>query len=131
MNFKAFLLASILGLSVPAIASTAIAGTSIPSNAIAQVSAPVGTFVNNTWFIRISYINNAYFYEGNNKNTGDSITLSGATFGGNSNRRTMTWNNGGYRYQVAWQPNDPGTIRVQVFSPNGQQILNELLSQAG
>ncbi|MEA5470270.1 hypothetical protein [Spirulina sp. 06S082] len=126
MNIKAFLLASILGLSVPAIASTAIA----PS-AIAQVSAPVGTFVNNTWFVRISYINNAYFYEGNNKNTGDSITLSGATFGGNSNRRTMTWNNGGYRYQVAWQPNDPGTIRVQVFSPNGQRILNQLLSQAG
>jgi hypothetical protein len=124
MNVKAFLLASVIGLSAPAIANIAIA----PS-AVAQSSAPVGTFVNDTWFVRISYVNNAYFYEGNNKNTGDSIQLSGAVFGGNNSRRTMTWNNGGYRYQVAWQPSDPGYIRVQVFSPNGQQILNQLLYQ--
>ena len=126
MNCKAFLLASVIGLSAPAIANIAIAPP-----AVAQYAAPLGTFQDDTWFVRISYWNNAYFYEGNNKNTGDSIQLSGATFGGNSSRRTMTWNNGGYRYQVAWQPNDPGYIRVQVFSPNGQQILNRLLEQTG
>ncbi|MEM9540059.1 MAG: hypothetical protein AAGA60_11240 [Cyanobacteria bacterium P01_E01_bin.42] len=123
MNAKAFLLASILGLSTPAIATIAIAPP-----AIAQ-QAPIGVFQDDTWFVRISFYNNAYFYEGNNKNTGDSITLSGANFGGNNSRPTMTWDNGGYLYRVAWQPADPGYIRVQVFSPNGEQILNRLLYQ--
>ncbi|MBP0021262.1 MAG: hypothetical protein J7647_27380 [Cyanobacteria bacterium SBLK] len=123
MNVKAFLLASILGLSAPAIANIAIAPPAVARD------AAIGTFQNGEWLVRISYYNNAYFYEGNNKNTGDSITLSGASFEGNSNRRTMTWNNGGYLYQVAWQPADPGVIRVQVFSPNGSQILNQLLYQ--
>lgn len=125
MNVKAFLFASILGLSAPAIANIAI----VPPTLAQQAPAPIGTFQSDAWFVRISYYNNAYFYEGNNKNTGDSITLSGASFGGNNNRRTMTWDNGGYLYQVAWQPADPGYIRVQVSSPNGNQILNELLYQ--
>ena len=124
MNVKAFLLASVIGLSAPAIADIALTPP-----AVAQSSAPLGIFQDDVWSVRISYYNNTYIYEGGNKNTGDSIQLSGATFGGNSSRRTMTWDNGGYRYQVAWQPNDPGYIRVQVFSPNGGQILNRLLYQ--
>ncbi|MGK7928414.1 MAG: hypothetical protein AB4290_24760 [Spirulina sp.] len=121
MNVKAFLLASIIGLSAPAIANIAIA----PS-AVAQ-PAPLGTFGNSEWTVTISYYNNSYYYVGANKQTGDWLELSGAAISGNSNRSIYTWNNSGYRYQVSWQPADRNVIRLQVYTPNGQQVLNQLL----
>ena len=39
-----------------------------------------------------------------------------------------TWRNGDHRYQVVWQPSDPMFIRLQVFEPNGSEVLNRLLS---
>ncbi|HBL11038.1 MAG TPA: hypothetical protein DD379_06460, partial [Cyanobacteria bacterium UBA11162] len=79
------------------------------------------------WAVSIEYYENAYSYYGTNLRTGDSLTLRGAKVGGDSQRRIYTWTNGDYRYQVAWQPSDPGVIRVQVFDGRGQEILNRLL----
>ncbi|AFZ47322.1 hypothetical protein Cyast_1357 [Cyanobacterium stanieri PCC 7202] len=96
---------------------------------LSQASFPSGVFSDNTWIVTLGYYNNSHYYEGYNRNTGDSIYLSGATIGGNNQRRTYTWNNSGYRYQVAWQPADPNLIRLQVYHPNGRVILNRLLSR--
>lgn len=101
----------------------------INSSLLSQSSFPSGVFSDNTWVITLGYYNNSHYYEGYNRNTGDSIYLSGATIGGNHQRRIYTWNNSGYRYQVAWQPADPDLIRLQVYHPNGNVILNRLLSR--
>ncbi|MEC4805891.1 MAG: hypothetical protein SAJ12_03085 [Jaaginema sp. PMC 1079.18] len=124
MNFKALTLAAILGIATPAIATVAN-----PQSAIAQTSVPYGTFQDSTWAINVSYANNTITYYGENKRTGDNIYLSGAAVGGNSQRRIYTWQNGVYRYQVAWQPSDPDYIRVQVFDGRGRQIFNRLLNR--
>jgi len=124
MNLKAIALASILGLSAPAVANIALTPP-----AIAQASLPVGTFEDRTWAITIDYYNNSLTYYGRNKRTGDYLELRGARVSGNSQRRLYTWSNGGHRYQVAWRPSDPDFIRVQVFDPRGREMLNRLLNR--
>lgn len=94
---------------------------------IAQVYAPTGTFQSADWYVSISYSNNALVYYGEEKGTSNWIQLSGASVSGSSDRRVYTWNNGGYLYQVAWRPSDPNVIRVQVFTPGGSEILNQLM----
>lgn len=124
MNIKAVALVTLLGLSTPAILEIAN-----PQSAIAQASVPAGTFQDSTWAVNVSYSNNSIAYYGENKRTGDNIYLSGATVGGNAQRRVYTWQNGNYRYQVAWRPSDPDYIRVQVFDGRGRQIFNRLLNR--
>lgn len=121
INVQAGVLALILGLAVPT-----IDGAIAPQIVLAQ-SLPTGVFSDGEWTVRIAYQGNALTYNGRNENDGSSIFLSGARVGGNASRRTYTWNNGGHRYQVTWQPADPDAIRVQVFAPNGRNILNRLL----
>jgi hypothetical protein len=125
MNVKAIALATLLGLSAPAIADITLDRT-----AIAQSSMPYGTFEDDTWAVSVNYQNNSFSYYGENKRTGDNIYLSGATVSGNGQRRIYTWQNGNYRYQVAWRPSDPDYMRVQVFDGRGRQILNRLLSRS-
>jgi hypothetical protein len=123
MNIKAAALAAILGLSVPTI-------TTIVTNtpAVAAPRFPNGTFTDNTWSVSVWLENNSLRYRGQNLRTGDSIALSGATVSGNNQRRIYTWRNGPTRYQVSWRPSDPDFIRVQVFAPNGKEVLNRLLT---
>ncbi len=94
---------------------------------IAQVYAPTGTFQSSSWYVNISYSNNTLVYYGEEKGTSNWIQLSGASVSGSSDRRVYTWDNGGYLYQVAWRPSDPNVIRVQVFTPSGREILNQLM----
>ncbi len=122
MNLKAIALATILGISAPAIADI-----TLNAQVVAQANAPLNTYTDGEWAVSIEYYENAYSYYGTNLRTGDSLTLRGAKVGGDSQRRIYTWTNGDYRYQVAWQPSDPGVIRVQVFDGRGQEILNRLL----
>lgn len=122
MNIKATTLAVILGFSAPNITTLVI-----QEQAIAAQQFPQGNFTDNTWSVSLWFENNSYFYRGKNLKTGDSLLLSGATVSGNSQRRIYTWRNGPNRYQITWQPSAPGVIRVQVFAPNGKDILNRLL----
>lgn len=124
MNIRATTLAVILGLSVPAIAEI-----SLNTPAIANPEFPSGSYGDGTWEINLWFENNAYHYYGHNVRTGDSLSLSGAQVSGNSKRRVYTWRNGDHRYQVSWQPSDPDYIRLQVFAPNGRQVLNRMLSR--
>ncbi|AFZ19497.1 hypothetical protein [Allocoleopsis franciscana] len=122
MKFQAMLLATILGLSTPTIADIALS-----THAVAQANAPLGVYRNGEWLVNIGYDNNTFSYYGENLRTGDSLALRGARVSGNNQRRIYTWRNGDFRYQVAWQPTDPGVIRVQVFNGRGRETLNRLL----
>jgi len=122
MNLKAIALASILGISTPVIADITL-GT----QTFAQVSTPVGMYGDGTWMVTISRDGGVLNYYGKNVKTGDSLRLRGAKIGGSSDRRIYTWSNGDYDYQVAWQPSDPGVIRLQVFDGGGRESINSLL----
>ena len=125
MNLKAIVLATIIGLSGPAITDIAL-----DTHAVAQIYANEGTFSDGVeWLVTIGYDGNALSYYGENMITGDSIRLRGATVSGNSQRHVYTWTNGNIRYQVAWQPSDPQVIRLQVFDGRGRELLNRLLYQ--
>lgn len=123
MNIQATALAAILGLCTPTITTLV---TNTP--AVAAPRFPNGTFTDQEWSVSVSFENNSFRYRGQNLMTGDSISLSGARVSGNSQRRIYTWRNGATRYQVSWRPSDPDFIRVQVFAPNGKEVLNRLLA---
>ena len=124
MNLKAIALTAILGLSTPVIADIAL-----NTHAVARPNAPLATFNDGRLSVTIDYSKNSYIYYGRDMVTNRSITLRGCRVGGNSQRRIYTWNNNGFRYQVAWRPTDPGVIRLQTFDPKGKEILNRLLYQ--
>lgn len=126
---SALLLSLVIAASKSAIASTSHPQSSEASSTeqIAQLYAPTGTFQSSSWYVNISYYNNTLVYYGEEKGTSNWIQLSGASVSGSSDRRVYTWDNGGYLYQVAWRPSDPNVIRVQVFTPSGREILNQLM----
>lgn len=126
MNVKAFLLASVIGLSTPAIADIAIAPPAVAGDGLI---APLGTFSNRTWKVTFGFDDQGtYTYTGVNQRNGDSIFLANGYIDDSNYARTVTtWNNSGYVYQVAWRPNDPNVMRLEVFQPNGRRILNQLL----
>ena len=126
MNFKAIAVATILGLSAPAIVDVAISSKVVASTTF---DYPGGNFADKEWKVNLSFHNNAYYYEGKNLKNDSSITLVGATTSGDKQRQVYTWRNDKYKYQIAWRPNDPRVIRVQVISANGKVILDRLLSQ--
>ena len=125
MNLKAVTLATILGLSAPAIADITL-NTSV----LAQARTPMGMFQDSEWSVTISYNRNTLNYYGRNLRTGNGLSLRGATVGGNSQHRIYTWSNGDHRYQVTWQTSDPDFIRLQVLDPRGRVVLNRLLSRS-
>jgi hypothetical protein len=119
LNFAAAL---IFGLGTPLLADPIA-----PTIAVAQANGPNGFFRDREWEIEISYAHNSYRYNGYNLRSESSIELSGATVSRDRQRKFYTWNNGGTRYRVTWNPQDPDFIRVQVKTPNGKEILNRLL----
>jgi len=124
MNIKAIALATILGLSAPAITDIAVGNHAVASRGF---DYPRGTFTDKEWRVRLSYHDDGYYYKARNLNNGSSIALSHATTSGDKQRQIYTWRHGEYYYQVVWRPNDPNTIRLQVFSRNGNEILDRLL----
>jgi hypothetical protein len=101
-----------------------------PMVAVAKMTSPDGAFVDQEWTITVAYVNNTYQYSGYNSQTKKSIQLSGATVLRDGQRKIYTWNNGGTRYQVVWQSQDPDYVRVRVTTPNGKEVLNRLLSRS-
>ena len=124
MNLKALTLATILGLSAPAITDIAVSNKAIANS---RFDYPSGEFVDSEWQVNLYFRNNAFYYEGRNIRKDSSIVLVGATTSGNKQRQIYTWRNDRIKYQVTWRPSDPDFIRVQVISANGKVILNRLL----
>ncbi|MEO0688190.1 MAG: hypothetical protein AAFY76_24815, partial [Cyanobacteria bacterium J06649_11] len=92
-------------------------------------SFPEGRFANSEWSLNLSRQNNNLFYQAQSLKDSSSLNLQNGRISGSSDRRIYTWNNGAYRYQVIWQPNDADYVRLQVFTPSGEQ-LNQLLSRS-
>jgi hypothetical protein len=89
-----------------------------------------GIYADRDWSVELDYSGNTYRYRGVNKRSGEEIVLAGATVSITTKRKIYTWNNVGTRYRVTWQPQDPETIRLQVFTPQGKQLVNRLLRYA-
>ena len=125
MNYRAIALATIIGISTPAIINL-----SISQPALAQrYNYPQGTFSDRDWNVTLYFSNNSYFYYGESRyNSNSNITLSGATSGGNNARQIYTWNNNGTKYEVTWRPSDPDYIRVRVIAGR-KVILNRLMTR--
>ncbi len=102
-----------------------------PTMAVAQANSPNGVFADREWTVTVYYENNSYHYRGFNRLTNSSIELSGATSSSDRQRKYYIWNNGGTRYRVSWNRQDPDFIRIQVKTPNGKEVLNRLLARSG
>ncbi len=125
MNFKALALASVIGLSVPAI--TEVAFTSQSASAMPTDFVRVeGTFVdaNQEWVVRL-YLDQfgAYTYEGENTKTKASITLKNPEISQEEQAKIYTFKNGGYSYKVIYNPANKNSIALYVFNPSGNAIL--------
>jgi hypothetical protein len=118
-------IATILGLSTPILA-TSVQPTPVMAE---QAQKLDGIFADDQWSVNIFSERNVYQYYAVNLKRRSEIKLSGAIVSGTRDRRTYSWNNGGTRYQAVWQQRDPDFLRVRVFSPQGQEILNRLLKR--
>jgi hypothetical protein len=126
MNYRAIAFAAILGFSTPIMITTAI---NSPVIAAPKYSYPTGSFSNDTWNISLTYNNNTYRYKGLYIPKQTHIELVGAKASGNHERQVYTWVNNGLKYQVAWRPSDPDTIRVLVVTSSGKTNLSTLLTR--
>lgn len=98
-----------------------------PRSNVKRAAFTDAAFSDNEWLVAVGQNGNDLSYYGVNLRTQDSLTLRGARVSGNSQNRVYTWNNGDYRYQVAWQSNTPQVIRLKVFDERGRELLNRLL----
>ena len=88
---------------------------------------PSGYFKDNTWGVHLSYSGGEYVFERTHVKTQQSIASRTFTKSGNKNRQIYTWKKDGYTYRVTYRPQQPNTIRFEVYHPSGQAILNRLL----
>ena len=101
---------------------------SVPRPDASRPNAKRVAFTDDEWLVAIDQNGNDLTYYGVNLKTRDSLSLRGGAISGNSQREVYNWNNGDYRYQLAFQPSDPQAIRLQVFNER-EELLNRLLHQ--
>ena len=133
MNIKAIALASVIGLSAPAIADISFnshSASAMPTDFV----RPTGAFMDNSenWvvWLKLDEFGN-YTYEALDRKNGGSLTLKNASLRGNRKRYTYTFRNGSHKYIIAHRPKDPSIIRLTVVNPQGYVILNRLMERVG
>ncbi len=125
MNIKALALASVIGLSAPAITEviTANSVSAMPTDFV----RPTGTFADDKqeWEVRL-YLDEfgVYTYQATNTKNGSSLTLKDPELSREEQAYKYTFKNGKYRYQVIYSASRPKTIALYVFNPSGNVILN-------
>lgn len=130
MNFKALALASVIGLSAPAIAVafSANSASAMPTDFV-RVG---GTFVdaNQEWVVRL-YVDEfgAYTYEGENTKTKASLTLKSPEISREEQAYIYTFKNNGYSYKVIYNPANEKSIALYVFNPSGNVILTRSMAR--
>ncbi|NEP08449.1 MAG: hypothetical protein F6K25_04615 [Okeania sp. SIO2G4] len=133
MNIKAIALASVIGLSTPAVADITLnshSASAMPTDFV----RPTGAFMDNSenWvvWLKLDEFGN-YTYEAQSRKTGATLTLKNASITGNNQRYTYTFRNGSHKYIIAHRPKDPSIIRLTVVNPQGYVILNRLMEKVG
>ena len=130
MNFKALALASVIGLSAPAITEviTANSASAMPTDFVRVA----GTFVdaNQEWVIRL-YVDEfgAYTYEGENTKTKASITLKNPEVSREEQAYIYKFKNGGYSYNIIYNPANDKSIALYVFNPSGNVIMTRNMAR--
>ncbi len=133
MNIKVIVLASIIGLSAPAITDIAFNSQSAMAMPIDTVR-PIGAFIdtNQEWLVKLNLDEFGFYtYNAQNKKNGSSLTLKDPEISGDSKRYTYTFKSNNYRYIIAYQPSDKKTIRLTVVNPQGTTILNKMMTKVG
>lgn len=88
---------------------------------------PSGYFKDNTWGVHLSYSGGEYVFERIHVKTQESVASRAFTKSGNKNRQIYTWKKDGYTYRVTYRPQQSNIIRLEIYHPSGQAILNRLL----
>ncbi|MEL6458425.1 MAG: hypothetical protein AAFX46_04675 [Cyanobacteria bacterium J06636_27] len=133
MNIKAIALASVVGLSAPAITAVTLnpqSASATPRNA----TRPTGAFLDKSknWVIRLNYDRYGnYIYDSLDRKNYRTLNLKNPAIAGTYRRYTYTFYNGRHKYIVAHRPNDPQFIRVTVINPQGRTIFNRLMKRVG
>lgn len=83
-------------------------------------------YADDEWLVTFEQDGKDIIYYGVNIKTKNGIKLRNVTVQSYPQRRVFSWNNGGTIYQIAYQPNDPDFVRLQVFEGK-KQLLNRLL----
>ena len=133
MNIKAIALASMIGLSAPALAEFALNSQSVSAVPVDFVR-PKGAFMDASeqWVVWLNLNEfGVYTYEAQNRKTGNNLTLKNPEISGSRRRYTYTFKNRNYKYVIAYQPKDPEFIRLTVINPQGRTILNRLMERVG
>ncbi|AKG23538.1 hypothetical protein [Calothrix sp. 336/3] len=127
MNMKPFVIAAILGISSPVIADIAMSNSVVAAPA-QRFSFPTGYFRDGKWAVELRNNDGEYSFNRIHLQTNQSIYISDeARISGTKARQIYTWYKDGYQYRVTFRPNDARTIRLEIYHPNGQAILNRLL----
>jgi hypothetical protein len=128
MNIKNLVLATILGICTPIMVNFANNNSVVAQR---EETSPIGVFQDGILSVSLWYENNTYQYFSYNQSNQNYIQLSGAIIALDSNteRKVFIWNNGNYRYQVAWRPKEPNFVRVIIVNPQNQIITNTILTR--
>jgi hypothetical protein len=115
MKLQSIALVTIIGFATPAQAATD------------NFDYPSGYFRDDTWAIQLRFNEGEYNFQRIHLKTNQSIFSTDVTKSGDKNRQVYTWKKDGYSYKVSYRPKQSNIIRLEIYHPTGQPILNRLL----
>lgn len=115
MKLESIALVTIIGFATPTVAATQ------------NFDYPSGYYSDNTWAVQLRFNEGEYNFQRIHLQTNQSIFSTDVTKSGDKNRQVYTWKKDGYSYKVSYRPKQPNIIRLEIYHPNRQPILNRLL----
>jgi hypothetical protein len=91
---------------------------------------PSGYFRDDKWGVQLRYDKGQYKFERIHLKTKQIISSSKVIKSGDKNRQVYTWKKDGYSYKVSYRPQQSDIIRLEIYHPSGQAILNRLLNSS-
>ncbi|NJL64573.1 MAG: hypothetical protein HC903_25555 [Methylacidiphilales bacterium] len=88
---------------------------------------PSGYFRDDKWGVQLRRYKGVYTFERIHLETQQIIASSQVTKSGDKKRQVYTWKKDGYSYRVSYRPQQRDVIRLEIYHPSGQAILNRLL----
>lgn len=115
MKLQSIALATIIGFATPAYAAKD------------NFDYPSGYFSDGKWAVQLRFNEGEYNFQRIHLATNQSIFSIDVTKSGDKNRQIYTWKKDRYSYKVVYRPKQSNIIRLEIYHPNGQPILNRLL----